>query len=67
MKLAISSSGKTLDSPLDPRFGRCDVFTFVDVENGEIKKGLAKMASPLFFVGAGGGNRTRMDARSAGF
>jgi predicted Fe-Mo cluster-binding NifX family protein len=30
MKIAISSSGKTLDSPLDPRFGRCSFFLIVD-------------------------------------
>jgi predicted Fe-Mo cluster-binding NifX family protein len=30
MKIAISSSGNTLDSPLDPRFGRCAYFLIVD-------------------------------------
>ena len=30
MKLAVSSSGKTLDSALDPRFGRCACFLIVD-------------------------------------
>ncbi len=30
MKIAISSSGKTLDSALDPRFGRCACFVIVD-------------------------------------
>jgi predicted Fe-Mo cluster-binding NifX family protein len=30
MKIAISSSGKILDSPLDPRFGRCACFLVVD-------------------------------------
>ena len=30
MKIAISSSGKTLDSALDPRFGRCACFVVVD-------------------------------------
>ena len=30
MKIAISSSGKTLDSPLDPRFGRCAWFLVID-------------------------------------
>ena len=30
MKIAISSSGKTLDSSLDPRFGRCAWFLVVD-------------------------------------
>ena len=30
MKIAISSSGKTLDSALDPRFGRCACFLVID-------------------------------------
>jgi predicted Fe-Mo cluster-binding NifX family protein len=30
MKIAISSSGKTLDSLLDPRFGRCAWFLVID-------------------------------------
>ena len=30
MKIAISSSGKTLDSALDPRFGRCACFVIVN-------------------------------------
>lgn len=33
MKIAISSSGKTLDSVLDLRFGRCDYFIIVENEN----------------------------------
>jgi len=32
MKIAISSSGKTLDSALDPRFGRAEYFIIVDPE-----------------------------------
>ncbi|MBW2489094.1 MAG: NifB/NifX family molybdenum-iron cluster-binding protein [Deltaproteobacteria bacterium] len=30
MKIAISSSGNTLDSAIDPRFGRCAYFLIVD-------------------------------------
>jgi predicted Fe-Mo cluster-binding NifX family protein len=30
MKIAISSSGKSLDSALDPRFGRCAWFLIID-------------------------------------
>ena len=30
MKIAISSSGKTMDSQLDPRFGRCAWFLVID-------------------------------------
>jgi predicted Fe-Mo cluster-binding NifX family protein len=35
MKLAISISGNTLDSPFDARFGRAAAFCIVDTENGE--------------------------------
>lgn len=30
MKIAVSSCGIFLDSPIDPRFGRCDYFLIVD-------------------------------------
>lgn len=30
MKIAVSSCGIFLDSPVDPRFGRCDYFVIVD-------------------------------------
>ena len=33
MKIAISSSGNTLDSDLDPRFGRCAYFLIIDPAN----------------------------------
>lgn len=32
MKVAISSTGRNLESPVDPRFGRCPYFIIVDVE-----------------------------------
>ena len=35
MKLAISISGNTLDSPFDARFGRAAAFCIVDTETGE--------------------------------
>jgi len=37
MKLAISISGKTLDSPFDSRFGRAAAFCIVNVETKEWK------------------------------
>lgn len=32
MKIAITSTAKTLDSQVDPRFGRAEYFTIVDTE-----------------------------------
>jgi len=37
MKIAISSTGKTSESSLDMRFGRCEYFQIHDTETGEIK------------------------------
>jgi predicted Fe-Mo cluster-binding NifX family protein len=37
MKLAISSSGKTLESNVDPRFGRCPYFIIYDIESGDLE------------------------------
>jgi predicted Fe-Mo cluster-binding NifX family protein len=36
-KICITSEGKTLDSNVDPRFGRCQYFTFVDTDNLEFE------------------------------
>jgi len=33
MKVAVSSMGKTLDSAIDPRFGRCSWFLIVETED----------------------------------
>lgn len=37
MKLAISSTGKDLNSELDPRFGRCPYFVIVDTDTMEFE------------------------------
>jgi predicted Fe-Mo cluster-binding NifX family protein len=37
MKIAVTSTGNTLDSPTDPRFGRCQFFVFVDPETMEFQ------------------------------
>ncbi len=37
MKVAISSSGKTLESDLDPRFGRAQYFLIVDTDTSELE------------------------------
>lgn len=33
MKIAISSTGKTLDAAVDPRFGRCAILLFVETDD----------------------------------
>jgi len=37
MKIAVSSTGKDLNSLIDPRFGRCQYFIFVDPETMEFE------------------------------
>lgn len=37
MKIAISSTGQDLDASVDPRFGRCGYFVFVDPETLEFE------------------------------
>jgi len=37
MKIAISSIGKTMDSEVDARFGRCTYFLIVEIEDKQIK------------------------------
>jgi len=37
MKIAISSTGKDLESDVDARFGRCSYFLIVEIEDKEIK------------------------------
>jgi predicted Fe-Mo cluster-binding NifX family protein len=32
MKIAISSTGNSIDSPVDPRFGRCMMFLIIDTK-----------------------------------
>lgn len=47
MKIAISSTGKDLHAQIDPRFGRCPYFIFVDPEtmDFEVSENEGLMAS----------------------
>ncbi len=49
MKVAISSAGPELSSPVDPRFGRCAYLIFYDTDTGEWE------ALPNANMNAGGG------------
>jgi len=37
MKIAVTSSGTDLDAEVDPRFGRCTNFIFVDTDTDEVE------------------------------
>ena len=37
MKIAVSAMGPTMDSEVDPRFGRCQYFVLVDTETGNFE------------------------------
>ena len=37
MKICVTSEGKTLESKVDPRFGRCQYFVFIDTDTAELE------------------------------
>ena len=37
MKIAVTSKGEGLDSPVDPRFGRARGFVIVDIDSGDLE------------------------------
>lgn len=64
MKICVTSTGSTLDAGVDPRFGRCSHFVFVDSETLELEavsnphadaSGGAGIQSAQFVVNRGAG------------
>jgi len=51
MKICITAEGKTLDSRVDPRFGRCRNFIFFDTDTGHFEA--QENANAQFQGGAG--------------
>ncbi len=51
MKICISGSGGTLDDPVDPRFGRCQYFVFVDTATMQFES----VSNPNAMAGHGAG------------
>ena len=54
IKIAVSSSGKDINSQIDLRFGRCPYYLIVDIENNEIKDSKA-LENPAMYQGGGAG------------
>ena len=53
MKLCITSTGKDLDAIMDPRFGRCHMFLFVDIDTLETEA----VPNPATTAGGGAGTK----------
>lgn len=53
MKACASSAGYDLNAPIDPRFGRCRVFLFVDTETMEYEA----VENPAMMAGGGAGTQ----------
>ncbi|MCK4426294.1 MAG: NifB/NifX family molybdenum-iron cluster-binding protein [Deltaproteobacteria bacterium] len=53
MKVAISATGKDLNSAIDPRFGRAGYFIIVDAESGNIVNVIDNLAAQDAAQGAG--------------
>jgi predicted Fe-Mo cluster-binding NifX family protein len=53
MKIAISATGKDLDSAIDPRFGRAGYFIIVDAESGNVVNVIDNLAAQDAAQGAG--------------
>jgi predicted Fe-Mo cluster-binding NifX family protein len=53
MKIAVSSTGNTVDSTVDPRFGRCGTFMIVDTETMEAESIMNDSLSAAHGAGIG--------------
>ena len=53
MKLCVTSSGRSLEDTVDPRFGRCQYFILVDSESMEFEA----IQNPAMSAGGGAGTR----------
>lgn len=54
MKIAISSTGEDINSPIDPKFGRCPFFMLAEVEDKKIKNSKA-IKNTAMLQGGGAG------------
>jgi len=62
MKICISSTGKSLDAAVDPRFGRCGVFVFVDTDD----MSFSAAENTAAFSGGGAGTKAAQTVSSMG-
>ncbi|MBI3945155.1 MAG: NifB/NifX family molybdenum-iron cluster-binding protein [Armatimonadetes bacterium] len=62
MKVAVASSGETLDALIDPRFGRCPCFVVVDSET----LAFAAIPNPGAALGQGAGIQAAQAVANAG-
>jgi len=53
MKICISSTGNDLNAKIDPRFGRCQIFLFVDTDSLEMEA----VPNPAATSGGGAGTK----------
>jgi len=54
MKVAVTSTGESLESQIDMRFGRCAFFVIAEIKDKNIKK-IRSIANPNVDVGGGAG------------
>ncbi|RLI29932.1 MAG: dinitrogenase iron-molybdenum cofactor biosynthesis protein [Candidatus Hecatellales archaeon] len=62
-KICVTSMGPTLDSPVDPRFGRCAYLLIIDVDSGQL---LEAVSNPSVMAPSGAGIQTAETVASKG-